>query len=137
MREYYRHLFEAGSLSEPGSWIFVIWTVWALSWFAAAIWSRQTAARASLVQELPYRIITLIGVVMLFGVVDFRDFPHGWSISESVMWIMVALIIVGFTFAWWARLHLGTLWSGTITRKQDHRIIETGPYALVRHPIYT
>ena len=29
------------------------------------------------------------------------------------------------------------LWSGTITRKQDHRIVDTGPYALVRHPIYT
>ena len=137
MREYYRHLFEAGSLGEPGTWIFIVWTAWALSWFIAAIWSRQTAARASFAQEAPYRIVTIIGVVMLFGFVDFRDFPYGWDVSEAVMWVMVALIVAGFAFAWWARLHLGTLWSGTITRKQDHRIVETGPYALVRHPIYT
>jgi protein-S-isoprenylcysteine O-methyltransferase Ste14 len=40
-------------------------------------------------------------------------------------------------FAWWARVHLGALWSGTVTRKTDHRVVDTGPYALVRHPIYT
>ena len=137
MREYYRHLFEAGSLGEPGTWIFIVWTAWALSWFIAAIWSRQTAARAGFAQEAPYRIVTIIGVVMLFGFVDFRDFPYGWDVSEAVMWVMVALIVAGFAFAWWARLHLGALWSGTITRKQDHRIVDSGPYALVRHPIYT
>ncbi|MFO1187201.1 MAG: isoprenylcysteine carboxylmethyltransferase family protein [Alphaproteobacteria bacterium] len=38
---------------------------------------------------------------------------------------------------WWARFHLGPLWSATITRKDDHKIIDTGPYARVRHPIYT
>jgi protein-S-isoprenylcysteine O-methyltransferase Ste14 len=137
MRQYYRHLFEPGALSEPGTWIFIVWTVWALSWFAAAIWSRQTAARASFAQEAPYRIVTIVGVVMLFGFADFRDFPYGWDVSATVMWVMVALSVAGFSFAWWARIHLGALWSGTITRKQDHRIVDTGPYALVRHPIYT
>ena len=33
--------------------------------------------------------------------------------------------------------HLGRLWSGSITRKEGHRVVDTGPYALVRHPIYT
>jgi protein-S-isoprenylcysteine O-methyltransferase Ste14 len=50
---------------------------------------------------------------------------------------MVALAAVGFLFCWWARLHLGRLWSGFITRKEGHHIVDTGPYALVRHPIYT
>ena len=43
----------------------------------------------------------------------------------------------GLAFTWWARIHLGTLWSGNVTRKPDHHIIDTGPYGLVRHPIYT
>ena len=38
---------------------------------------------------------------------------------------------------WWARLHLGRLWSASVTRKADHHVIDTGPYAVVRHPIYT
>ena len=44
---------------------------------------------------------------------------------------------MGFAFCWWARIHLGLLWSGRVTKKADHHIVETGPYALVRHPIYT
>jgi protein-S-isoprenylcysteine O-methyltransferase Ste14 len=44
---------------------------------------------------------------------------------------------MGFMFAWWARLTLGDLWSGHVTRKEGHVIVERGPYRLVRHPIYT
>jgi len=44
---------------------------------------------------------------------------------------------MGLLLTWWARLHLGRLWSSVITRKEDHRIIDTGPYAFIRHPIYT
>jgi protein-S-isoprenylcysteine O-methyltransferase Ste14 len=40
-------------------------------------------------------------------------------------------------FTWWARIHLGRFWSNAITRKEGHRVIDTGPYGLVRHPIYT
>jgi protein-S-isoprenylcysteine O-methyltransferase Ste14 len=50
---------------------------------------------------------------------------------------MTALTAAGFAFAWWARLHLGKLWSAFVTRKDKHHIIDTGPYRIVRHPIYT
>ena len=40
-------------------------------------------------------------------------------------------------FTWWARIHLGRFWSNAITHKEGHRVIDTGPYGLVRHPIYT
>jgi protein-S-isoprenylcysteine O-methyltransferase Ste14 len=43
----------------------------------------------------------------------------------------------GISFTWWARIHLGRFWSNAITHKEDHRIIDTGPYGMVRHPIYT
>src|SRR5262245_5761153 len=37
----------------------------------------------------------------------------------------------------WARRRLGRNWSGAITAKVDHELIRTGPYRLVRHPIYS
>jgi protein-S-isoprenylcysteine O-methyltransferase Ste14 len=37
----------------------------------------------------------------------------------------------------WARHHLGRNWSGAVTAKVDHQLIRSGPYRLVRHPIYT
>jgi hypothetical protein len=44
---------------------------------------------------------------------------------------------VGPVFSVWGRLHLGTNWSQAVTVKEDHELITTGPYAFVRHPIYT
>ena len=49
----------------------------------------------------------------------------------------MVIAALGFAICWWARLHLGRLWSASVTRKADHRIVDSGPYALVRHPIYT
>ena len=53
------------------------------------------------------------------------------------VWACIAVTAMGCAFAWWARIHLGDLWSGWVTKKADHRVVDTGPYAIVRHPIYT
>jgi len=52
-------------------------------------------------------------------------------------WVAAAVTTAGFGFAVWARLHIGRNWSGTVTLKENHELITTGPYAIVRHPIYT
>jgi len=70
------------------------------------------------------------------GVDAARFFPI-WTLSADAKWAMVALATLGFLFCWWARIHLGRLWSGSVTRKEGHHVVDTGPYAIVRHPIYT
>ena len=52
-------------------------------------------------------------------------------------WLGLLMLAVGIAFAVWARLYLGRNWSGTVTVKQNHELIRSGPYRLVRHPIYT
>ena len=47
------------------------------------------------------------------------------------------MTIGGILFAVWARWHLGRYWSGTITLKEGHKLIRTGPYRFARHPLYT
>ena len=49
----------------------------------------------------------------------------------------MALTAARLLFAVWARQYLGSNWSGTVSIKKDHQLITNGPYALVRHPIYT
>jgi protein-S-isoprenylcysteine O-methyltransferase Ste14 len=125
--------------TDPESACHAIWIAWAVSWWLAALWSSRTESRASIAQQLPYRLLTIAGFVLLFAGRTRRY--HGplrlWTLPTSAAWAMALLCVGGFVFAWWARLHLGQLWSAFVTRKADHRIVDTGPYGIVRHPIYT
>jgi len=49
----------------------------------------------------------------------------------------VLIVAAGLGFTVWARIHLGRNWSGTVTLKQGHEFVRSGPYRYVRHPIYT
>lgn len=112
-----------------------VWVAWAVSWWIAALWANRTQATPGFTAELRYRLFTLAGVVLLF-----YPRPRGprlWTTPIAWQWGLVAVAVAGFALCWWARIYLGRLWSGSVTRKSDHRIIDTGPYALVRHPIYT
>jgi protein-S-isoprenylcysteine O-methyltransferase Ste14 len=68
-----------------------------------------------------------------------RDDAHHrlWHVGLNGAYVLVALTAGGLIFSWWARIWLGKLWSSGVTRKEGHTVIDTGPYALVRHPIYT
>lgn len=120
--------------------MYAVWTLWAISWFAAALWTNKTVGRPDSSSQLPYRVITVVGAVLMFAL-RVRDPLHSvfglWQVGPDVAWAMVALAVAGFAFSWWARLHLGRLWSSSVTKKTDHHVIDTGPYRLVRHPIYT
>jgi len=54
-----------------------------------------------------------------------------------VLWTGAAVTLYGLLFSVWARHCLGTNWSQAVTLKEGHELITSGPYALVRHPIYT
>jgi protein-S-isoprenylcysteine O-methyltransferase Ste14 len=60
-----------------------------------------------------------------------------WPVGYWPFWLGAAVTIAGLVFAVWARGYLGRNWSSSVTIKQGHELITTGPYAVVRHPIYT
>ncbi len=115
------------------------WIVWLISWFAAAAWSERTVRRPAVRREVLYRVLTLTGAMFMFGFNpdgECADTPL-WPVASIVGWVLAGLVILGFLFTWWARIHLGQLWSSSVTRKEHHHVVDTGPYAIVRHPIYT
>jgi protein-S-isoprenylcysteine O-methyltransferase Ste14 len=123
-------------LIDPFHVFAVIWLVWLASWIAAARWTNRTEKRAATWEARVYRLAILAGGIFLFYAERRRDASQLWPVSPAGAYALAAVTCAAVAFAWWARIHLGRLWSGAITRKLGHRVIDTGPYALVRHPIY-
>ena len=83
--------------------------------------------------------LVIVGVLLWM-----RDIRRRWNPVRALLpwgyasyWSGTALLVLGLAFSVWARIYLGRNWSGTVTVKQQHELIRGGPYAYVRHPIYT
>jgi protein-S-isoprenylcysteine O-methyltransferase Ste14 len=112
-----------------------LWGAFLVTWYAAAGWKARAVARTSAFSRARDYAFYLIGFALLFAP---RARVHGlWADPKWVACCLLAIEVAGFAFAWWARIHLGRLWSGMITLREGHRVVDSGPYALVRHPIYT
>lgn len=114
------------------------WIVFAASWILAAFWSSPVETRIGMRQELVYRAVLLAGALIL-GIPShhYEGALRLWRVTLDQAWWCAAVIALGFAFAWWARIYLGELWSAQVTAKANHRVVDTGPYEVVRHPIYT
>ncbi len=120
----------------PSAAIVAVWLAWLVTWVMAAGWSARTASHHDLGAESPSRVLTLAALVMLIA----SYYPVGlavvWTSPPALRWAMFALVAAGLLFTWAARLHLGPLWSSTSAPTEDHRIVDSGPYGVVRHPVY-
>jgi protein-S-isoprenylcysteine O-methyltransferase Ste14 len=115
-----------------------VWLAWAITWFAAAVWSARTVKRPAIGREVAYRVITAAGAVLVFGMSPVRRHDIAfWRLDGVAGWLLAAVALGGALFMWWARITLGRFWSASVTQKAGHHVIDRGPYAIVRHPIYT
>lgn len=115
-----------------------LWTAWILSWLAAARWTAPTTRRADPISQLHYGPLIWAGAVLVFTRVLPAPLERPLiTIPSPVSWLLAAVVLLGFAWAWWARLHLGRLWSGLVALKVNHVIVRSGPYKYTRHPIYS
>jgi protein-S-isoprenylcysteine O-methyltransferase Ste14 len=117
-----------------------LWLVWIAYWRISAADVKPTQRHESPGSRAAHLLPLLAAAVLLWIRGDAGDgwlFQHFLQPSVMKFWIGTAITAAGLGFSAWARIHLGRNWSATVTVKQDHELIRTGPYAIVRHPIYT
>jgi protein-S-isoprenylcysteine O-methyltransferase Ste14 len=128
-----------------GQLIAVCWAIFIVVWFVAAFFTKRTVERLNSVWRL---IWILAAVALVFGATAGRGGAYLWGLLPPVLnvtWphtatigvIAAAITVVGLLITLWARYTLGSNWSGTVTFKENHELITSGPYAFARHPIYT
>ena len=109
------------------------WTAFWLYWLIAAFSMKK--GRVPWSRELGIRIVIIAIVFVLIRVGAFRG--HSLDTGTWRAGVGLALFAVGLGFAVWARVHIGRNWGTPMTQKLEPELVTSGPYRLVRHPIYT
>ncbi|HEY2518283.1 MAG TPA: isoprenylcysteine carboxylmethyltransferase family protein [Polyangiaceae bacterium] len=125
-----------------------LWCIFLLVWLVAAPFSRKTVRREPWSSRLRYLAGGVVSALLLHPAIripglgepssqEWLRTGHVPQVGPVIGAVSVGLTALGIAFAIWARFTLGKNWSGTVTVKENHTLVERGPYALVRHPIYT
>lgn len=109
----------------------VAWVLFWIYWFVSA---RGVKAGTHRISGFPVRVIALAAVVVLIRLVHV---PAMAIHSLPVGVVGAAIFVCGLALAIWARHHLGRNWGLPMSRKNEPELVTSGPYRLVRHPIYT
>ena len=116
-----------------------LWLAWILYWWLSARNVKRTRWREPLKARLRHRVPLML-VALLMGAPGLlpppltrRFLPAG----PALPMFGAVLVAAGLGFSIWARRHLGRNWSVSVVVKEDHTLVRSGPYARVRHPIYT
>ena len=109
------------------------WGAFWLYWLAAAFSTKR--GRVPWSRELRIRAVIIVIVVLLFRLGVFRG--HSLNMSPWRAGLGLVLFALGLAFAVWARIHIGRNWGTPMTQKDDPELVTSGPYHLVRHPIYS
>jgi protein-S-isoprenylcysteine O-methyltransferase Ste14 len=114
------------------------WALWAAYWYISALFVNKTRSSEGWAARMQHLLPLALGFVLIFHDRHGRGWLWGRIYeSQTAEAIGTALTVAGLLFAVWGRLHLGKYWSGIITLKEGHKLIRTGPYRFVRHPLYT
>ena len=116
-----------------------LWIAWLIYWFLNALRVRRNERGESAGQRLLTTLVLVVGAYLIFapvtrlGPLNMRFVPEAFGIRV----IALAMIVAGLAITVWARRHIGQFWSARVMLKEGHELIQSGPYARVRHPIYS
>jgi protein-S-isoprenylcysteine O-methyltransferase Ste14 len=111
--------------------VLVAWVVFWVYWMASAIGVKEGTRTG---RTRPPGLLIVVLALLLLRVFGARDFAIE---APAVQAVGAVLLVAGLALAVWARIYLGRNWGMPMTKKDDPELVTSGPYQLVRHPIYS
>jgi protein-S-isoprenylcysteine O-methyltransferase Ste14 len=121
------------------TWQFIqfCWIAWLVYWLAMAFRTKRTVERGDFFGFRLVAAVLIVGLLAAGRLLHVSSQSQLWETTLALGVVTDIIVVAGAAFTVWARITLGRNWSAEVTFKQDHELIESGPYALARHPIYT
>lgn len=119
--------------------LFLPWLVFAGYWLISArnlkpVKSKEPAAN----RALQISVIIIAALLVFTNMAAHTILRRRFVPPIAVIYDLgLAMTCAGIALAIWARYHIGEYWSARVTLKYDHKLIQTGPYVRMRHPIYS
>jgi protein-S-isoprenylcysteine O-methyltransferase Ste14 len=118
-----------------------LWLLFVAYWAVAAIGAKRNAGSRLWREGIGLRLVVVLLIAAVLRSPSLREFlaegQRSASHSNVFGWTGVALCVIGFGLAISARWHLGRNWGMPMSRKEQPELVTSGPYAFIRHPIYT
>ena len=117
-----------------------IWIAFIFYWLVAALFTHRTKSRENYFLRYQYTVPLIAAYFLIFSrnryfLLIGQIYHTDWK--NWIVWPGMLITVLGLAFSIWARIHLGKYWSGVVAVKLGHKIVQSGPYAIVRHPVYT
>jgi protein-S-isoprenylcysteine O-methyltransferase Ste14 len=118
-----------------------LWLIFVVYWAVAAVGAKRNASSRLWRGGIGLRLVVILAVAVVLRSPSLREFlaetQRSASHSSLLGWTGVTLCAFGFGLAIIARWHLGRNWGMPMSRKEKPELVTSGPYAFIRHPIYT
>jgi protein-S-isoprenylcysteine O-methyltransferase Ste14 len=117
-----------------------LWIAWFIYWRVSATGVKAVRRRESALSRAAHLVpLAIAGLLLWIPTIAGGGFLFQRFMPQTLLtyWTGTLLLALGLAFSVWARVYLGRNWSATVTVKEAHELIRGGPYALVRHPIYS
>jgi protein-S-isoprenylcysteine O-methyltransferase Ste14 len=120
----------------PGAVIYLLWGLWLIAWLVAAVTARREPGTLHGGLSFLFHLIALVAALFLLMLA--RPWPGTdlqyrlWAagVPDGLGWVLVAVAFAGFGFSVWASAYR------IACRKHGSGLVDSGPYAVVRHPVY-
>lgn len=123
------------------------WLLFFLVWTGSIVYEAITGKVKKVEKREPMAVLILtrvflyVPIILVFANIGIqKQYPLGLQYlpdTSSVVYTGFVISMVGILFSVWGRMALGSNWSADAELKSGQSLVTSGPYAIVRNPIYS